>query len=35
MKLGKAAESSKPNTEMIVASGKIEVEIMVKLCHRV
>ena len=35
MKSGRAAAPSKRNTEMIVASSKIGVEVMVKLCQRV
>ena len=34
MKLGRAAGSSEMNTEMIVASNKIGVEVMVKLYQR-
>ena len=35
MKLGKAVGPSEVNTGAIVASGKIGVEVMVKLCQRV
>ena len=35
MKLGKAAEPSEANKEMIIASGKIGVEVTVKLGHSV
>ena len=34
-KLGKATGPFEVNTEMIVASGKIGVDVMVKLCQRV
>ena len=35
MRLGKAAGPSEINTEMIVASSRIELEVMMKLCQRV
>ena len=35
MKLGRAAGPSKVNTEMMVASGIIGMEVMVKLCQYV
>ena len=35
IELGKAAVSSKVNTEMIAASGKIQVEVILELCQHV
>ena len=35
MKLERVARPSEVNTKMIVASGKIEVKVMMKLCQHV
>ena len=35
MKLGKASGLSEVNMEMINASGKVEIDVMMKLCQRV